>query len=146
MYVLQDRAAAEDTLVDVYRKVADHAGSSRPEQNPVPWLIGLARQMALARLERDRRSGRTVHRPPLPVASGASVVSFEPLDPERRQVRRALAQLTPQERSIIQMTYFEGRSAREVAHELRVPTTQVTRDIQQAMWKLRTSLGEVETD
>ena len=146
MYILQDRAAAEDTLVDVYLKVPDHAGSPRPEQNPVPWLIGLARQTALARLERGRRSGRTVQRPPLPVAPVASVVPFEPLDPERRQVGRALAQLTPQERSIIQMTYFEGLSAREVAHELSVPTTQVTSDIQQAMWKLRTSLREVETD
>ena len=44
------------------------------------------------------------------------------------------------------MTYFEGLSARVVAHELRVPTTQVTSDIQQAMWKLWTSLREVETD
>lgn len=47
---------------------------------------------------------------------------------------------------MIQMTYFEGLSAREVAHRLSVPATQVTNDIQQAMWKLRTSLGEVETD
>ena len=146
MYILQDRAAAEDTLVDVYLKVPDYAGSPRREQNPVPWLIGLARQTALARLDRGRRSGRTVQRPPLPVAPAASVVPFEPLDSERRQVRRALTQLTPRERSIIQMTYFEGLGAGAVADELSVPITQVTNDIQQAMWKLRTSLREVETD
>jgi len=93
-----------------------------------------------------RRSGRTVQRPPLPGASVAAVLPFEPLDFERRQVGRALTQLSPREQSIIQMTYFEGLSAREVAHQLSVPTTQVTSDIQQAMWKLRTSLTEVQAD
>ena len=146
MYILQDRAAAEDTLVDVYVKVQRHAGSPRPEQNPLAWLIGLARQTALARLAADRRSGRTAQRPPLPGATVPSVLPFEPNDSERRQVGRALTLLTPHERSIIQMTYFEGLSAREVADQLSVPTTQVTSDIQQAMWKLRTSLREVQAD
>jgi DNA-directed RNA polymerase specialized sigma24 family protein len=44
------------------------------------------------------------------------------------------------------MTYFEGLSVREVAHQLSAPATQVTSDIQQAMWKLRTSLIEVQED
>ena len=47
----------------------------------------------------------------------------------------------------IDVEEFERRcEGAMLAHRLSVPATQVTQDIQQAMWKLRTSLGEVETD
>ena len=146
MHILQDREAAEDALVELYTQVRDQARVKAPERNPVSWLIGLARHTALARLQRSRHSRHPLQLPPLPSAPATSLMPFEPLHRERQQISRALDQLTPRQRSIIQMTYFGGLSASEVADELTLPARQVMSEIRQAMWTLRNSLTCVDTD
>lgn len=144
MHILQDREAAEDALVDLYTQVRDQACSKTPDRNAMSWLIGLARHTALARLRRSRDSRHFNPLPHLPSASAASVTPFEPFHRERQQIGRALDQLTPRQRSIIQMTYFGGLSAREVADELRLQAHQVMDEIRRAMWTLRNFLSSVD--
>ena len=69
---------------------------------------------------------------------------FEPFHRERQQISRALDRLTPRQRSIIQMTYFGGLSARDVADELKLTAQQVMSEIRLSMWALRNSLSCVD--
>ena len=141
MHILQDRETAEDTLVDVYMQVRDRARVKVAEEHAVSWLIRLARSAALSRLQRRGQSRGPIPRPPLPAAPATSVTPFEPLRRERQQVAGAMDQLTPGQRSIIQMTYFGGLTASEVACELKLSTQQVMSEIRRAMLTLRTSLA-----
>jgi DNA-directed RNA polymerase specialized sigma24 family protein len=74
------------------------------------------------------------------------VVPFEPFHRERRQVRRALDRLTPQQRAIVEMTYFGGRTATDVAGELNLSSHQVMSEIRLAMWTLKTSMTGADAD
>jgi RNA polymerase sigma-70 factor (ECF subfamily) len=141
VHILQDRDAAEDALVEVYTQVLELAGSRRPGHPPVSWLIELARRTALARVGRKPPLSPPARRSPFPSPSTTPVMPFEPFHGNHQQIRRALEQLTPRQRSIIQMTYFGGLTAREVAGELRLSTQQVMGEIQVAMGTLRNSLA-----
>lgn len=137
MHILQNREAAEDALLDLYLQVWTRARvRAHHTYNPMAWLIDLARSTAVARL-RNRRSSSRTEVPSPPSVRQASVVTFEPFHRERRQANRGLAQLTDEQRTIIQMTYFGGLSAREAAHQLGFPVQRVTREIQMAMRVLR---------
>jgi RNA polymerase sigma-70 factor (ECF subfamily) len=141
VYILQDRDAAEDALVEVYTQVLEQAGSRRPEHPPVSWLIGLARHTALARVGRRLPLSPPLQPSPPPPPSAPPTMPFEPFHWKRQQIGRALEQLTPRQRSIIQMTYFGGLTAREIAGELELSTHQVMGEIQVAMGTLRNSLA-----
>jgi RNA polymerase sigma-70 factor (ECF subfamily) len=140
LHILQDRAAAEDALVDVYLQLREQARFNAHQHDAVSWLIGLARRTALARLRRNGRSPGTAPWPSLPSVPATSVLSFEPSHRERLRVSRALDQLTPQQRALIQMMYFGGLSAREASDESGLPPELVSREVQRAMQLLRNFL------
>jgi RNA polymerase sigma-70 factor (ECF subfamily) len=146
MYILQDREAAEDVLVDVYREVRDQAQSSDAKHNTVSWLLGLARRTALTRLQRSGGARASIPLPSVQPAPTTSVLPFELFHRERRQVRRALDRLTPRQRTIVQMTYFGGLRANDVACELKLPPQQVMSEIRLAMWTLKSSLTSVDAE
>jgi len=136
MHILQNRDAAEEALLDLYLQVWSRARlRAHRTQNPATWLIALARSTALARL-RDRHSTGGAQSASIP-APHASVVTFEPFHRDRQHVNRGLRQLTDEQRSIIQLTYFGGLSAREAAHQLGLPVQRVTMEIHLAMRLLR---------
>ncbi len=136
MHILQNREAAEEALLDLYLQVWARARvRAHRTHNPATWLIALARSTALARLQ-NRPSNNGTQLASL-AALHASVVSFEPFHRDRQHVNRGLRQLTEEQRSIVQLTYLGGLSAREAAHQLGFPVQRVTREIQMAMQILR---------
>ena len=113
MHILQNREAAEAALLDLYLQVWTRARlRAHQRQNPMTWLIGLARTIAVARLPRHRR-------PANPNGLGT------------------FTHLTDEQRTILQMTYFGGLSAREAAEALGLPVHDVIREIRMAMETLR---------
>ena len=136
MHILQNREAAEEALLDLYLQVWARARlRAHRIHNPTTWLIALARSTALARL-RNRHSNGGAQLASI-AAPHASVVTFESFHRDRQHVNRGLRELTDEQRSIIQLTYFGGLSAREAAHQLGLPVQRVTREIQMAMQVLR---------
>jgi RNA polymerase sigma-70 factor (ECF subfamily) len=136
MHILQNREAAEEALLDLYLQVwARTRLRAHRTHNPATWLIALARSTALARLRNRYSNGGT--QSASIAAPHASVVAFEPFHRDRQHVNRGVRLLTEEQRSIIQLTYFGGLSAREAARQLGLPVQRVTREIQTAMQVLR---------
>jgi RNA polymerase sigma-70 factor (ECF subfamily) len=140
MHILQNWEAAEETLVKLYRVVWTRARlDAHRTHDPVAWLVDLARSAALSRLRQTRRSRSVASVMALPSAPRTSVVAFEPFHRESQAAVGGLSELTHEQRSIIQLTYFGGLSARETADRLGLPLQRVTREIQLAMQVLRHS-------
>jgi RNA polymerase sigma-70 factor, ECF subfamily len=74
------------------------------------------------------------------VAEGAIERSW--LEDRRREVREALGTLPPDQRRVIEMAYFDGRTQAEIAGELRIPLGTVKTRTFAAMNKLRRALAE----
>jgi RNA polymerase sigma-70 factor (ECF subfamily) len=107
----------DEVLLTVWRQAGQFEGRSRPST----WIFGIAYRKAMRALRRQRRRPET---DPLPPDLRASTEG-----PEGRTIRReraemlsrALAELSPDQRAVIELTYYQGFSCREAAEALGCP-------------------------
>lgn len=131
---------AQDTMLAVWNKadLFDPAGAG-----PSAWVFTIARNLRIDSLRRDQRAQRLenelVEAPPaeevLPDAALFSLQSEE-------RVREALAQLSPEQLQIVQLSFFEDRSHGEIAERLGIPLGTVKSRLRLAMKHLRKLLEE----
>jgi RNA polymerase sigma-70 factor (ECF subfamily) len=73
-----------------------------------------------------------------------AVVEEVGMPEERRAVRAALAELPPEQRQVIELMYFGGRSQSTIAQELGLPLGTVKSRTLLGMRRLRGTLGGLE--
>jgi RNA polymerase sigma-70 factor (ECF subfamily) len=139
--VLRDRAAAEEVLQEVFWQVwreADRYDQRRG--SPEAWLLMRARTRAIDKLRSIRRRDKTFVMPvneavPRPAAGegndpGAAVA-------DRGLVESALAQLSPAQRQVIELAFFEGLTQSEIAGRLGEPLGTVKTRVRLGLERLR---------
>ncbi len=142
--ILGDRAAAEDAVVEVYTQVWAQVGTYDPQRGtPLSWLMTIARSRALD-LFRSRRRSQNVE--PLEAAGNVPSAAPTPEDmsvavQRQRLIRRALEELSQDQRHVIELAYFSDLSHSEIAEKLRLPLGTVKTRIRQGMMRLRETLA-----
>jgi len=138
--VVQDRADAEDLLVDLFWELWDRADRFDPSRgSPLAYMMTMARSRSI-----DRRRAR-------PKMRAVSLEAYDAahhetpdrtaMNSERESVvRRALRTLDKAEREAIESAFFDGLSHAEVAEELKKPLGTVKTHIRQGHIRLRTVL------
>ncbi|MFO7565419.1 MAG: sigma-70 family RNA polymerase sigma factor [Enhygromyxa sp.] len=120
--LLADPTAAEDLVHDVFLEAWRNADAYAQQRGSVrTWLLVRLRSRALDRLRADRV--RTRRRDPgMGVAQIGEAAHDELLRvPDRKLVLEALAQLDAAQRETLELAYFEGLSAREIAERMQAP-------------------------
>jgi RNA polymerase sigma-70 factor, ECF subfamily len=141
--IVGNRADAEDVVQEVFSQAWRTAANYRPERGSVAaWLMVIARTRALDRLRSRRVSDRalTGMEPP-DVASGAPAAADALISREQAdRVRSAVLQLPDDQRTALELAYFEGLSQSEIAARLQAPLGTVKTRIRTALMTLRGSL------
>ncbi len=142
--IVRTAEAAEDVVQDAFLAVQRGAATFDPRRAPArAWLLLTVRSRALDRL---RREGR---RPTVELdderdgaAGGAPDAGAEALRSlEAQRVRAALATLPEDDRRLLELAYFGGRSQSEIAAQLGLPLGTVKRRTFNALAQLRTLLS-----
>jgi RNA polymerase sigma-70 factor (ECF subfamily) len=140
---LGDRGHAEDAVQEAFAAIWRSASTYRPERGAAGgWLYTVARNAIVDRL---RRSGP---------ATDAELPELASLDPGPAQqaeasevawrVHRALEELPPREREVIELAYWSGLSQSEVAEYLHLPLGTVKTRTRSALAHLASELeGEL---
>jgi len=131
---LRDRQRAEDAVQETFTAVWRSAASYKPERGPAgPWLYAVARNAIV-----DRMRARTE-----PAAEPPDLASAEPGPAERAEssfvawrVHRALEELPPKEREVVELAYWSGLSQSEVAEYLHIPLGTVKTRTRSALARL----------
>ena len=140
---LADRGQAEDAVQDAFAAIWRSASTYRPERGAAGgWLYTVARNAIVDRL---RRSG------PAADAELPELASAEPGPAQRAEdsdvawrVHRALENLQPREREVIELAYWSGMSQSEVAEYLHLPLGTVKTRTRSGLAKLASVLeGEL---
>lgn len=140
-----------DVMFVVWRKADSFNGRSRPST----WIFGIAYHKALKALA---KRSLDPPQPGWPWANGGGepneVSEREPVDldePEsmvsRRELAgtlsRALFELSPEQRAVVELTYYHGRSYQEIAETVGCPVNTVKTRMFHARRRLRDVLRQM---
>jgi RNA polymerase sigma-70 factor (ECF subfamily) len=133
--------AVQETFVRVWRSAARYDSS---RAGVASWILSITKNLCIDEIRRRRRRV-----PEMPTFDGAlEVASQERTDiaAEREiigeQVRGALASLTSEQRSAIELVYFHGLTSQEVGRILDVPAPTVRSRLRLGLLKLGGVLQE----
>jgi RNA polymerase sigma-70 factor (ECF subfamily) len=142
--ILRDQQAAEDVTIDVYAQVYRQVSSyDATRGTPSAWLVTLTRSRAIDRLRQE--SNRQTREAPLEAATDVPALTVGPEECSatvemRRFVQGAMARLTPEQRHVIELSYYAGLSHAEIAAQLGQPLGTVKTRIRTGLMLLRESL------
>ena len=141
---LRNRPEAEEVTQEAFTAVWRSAESYRPERGSAGgWLYTIARNAILDRMRRNGRADTTAELPDLASPEGGPDEQAEQSDAAWR-VHRALEELNPKEREVIELAYWSGLSQSEVASYLDQPLGTVKTRTRSALARLAEVLeGEV---
>ncbi|MFK7943395.1 MAG: sigma-70 family RNA polymerase sigma factor [Paracoccaceae bacterium] len=130
---------AQEVLVLVWRK-SEQFDSTRA--SAATWIYTIARNR---RIDLLRRQNRPVPDPqdPLfqvePEADPAATIAITERD---ARVRAVLADLNPDQRQVVELSFYAGLSHGEIAVEIGVPLGTVKSRMRLALGRLRSALGD----
>ena len=154
--IIADRVAAEDLLQEVFVRVWQRAGTYQVGRGrPLTWVLGIAHNLAIDEVRRrGRRPQITEEREADKVDDLLAGVPSPEAGPEeqawehqrRQQIGKALLQLPPAQRTIIELTYFEGYTQSQMAEHLGEPLGTIKTRLRLGIHKLRELLQGQELD
>jgi RNA polymerase sigma-70 factor (ECF subfamily) len=142
--IVRDQAVAEDLVQESFLRVWNRAQAFDAERGALgPWILTVARNQALdyirsvqGRVWSGMVSADNEH-PSLFRDCEGNMLDGIRLD----QIRLALAKLTDQQRTVIELAYFEGLSHSEMAEKMSQPLGTVKTWIRAALKTLRDELS-----
>ena len=145
MRMLRDRAEAEDVVQETFLELWRRTEAYDPRRaSQATWAVVLARSRAIDRL-RSRSSARRAldaerDDPPPPALPAEPVEARE----DRARVQAAMAELPPEQRSAVELAFYEGLTHSQIAERLAEPLGTVKTRLRLAMEKLHTRLAPAE--
>jgi RNA polymerase sigma-70 factor (ECF subfamily) len=143
--VVRDGALAEDLVQETFLRVWNRAQGFDAQRGALgPWLLAVARNRAIDYLRSAR--GRERNSLELEEADHPSLYTDMARDilasDKARAIRAALEKLSPRQREVIELAYFEGLTQTEMAERLGQPLGTVKTWVRTALKNLREEFGE----
>jgi RNA polymerase sigma-70 factor, ECF subfamily len=146
--ILGDRSMAEEVLLDVYAQVwrqAERYDTARGA--PLGWITTIARSRAIDRLrserhnlQQDELNEATTSEP----ARTSNPETATAMSEMREIVKAALDSLPPEQREVIELSYYSGFTQTEIAERLGQPLGTIKTRTRLGMIKLREVLRPVK--
>jgi len=136
----QAEEVAQEVMVAVWRK----AGSfDRAQASAATWIFRIARNRRIDLFRRDQRAQLDANDPAFsPVAEAPPDQAAEAAEREH-QVRRAMAELPPEQRDLVRRAFYEDQSHSEIAAATGVPLGTVKSRLRLAFAKLKLHLADI---
>ncbi len=142
--VVRDGAIAEDLVQETFLRVWNRVQAFDAEKGAIgPWLLAIARNRAIDYLrsmsgpERDAVELDEAAHPSLYAGIRQDLVASE----HARLIKAALQKLSPPQREVIELAYFEGLTQTEMAERMGQPLGTVKTWVRAALKILRDELG-----
>lgn len=144
--VVRDAGIAEDLVQETFLRVWNRVHGFDGQRGSIgPWLLAVARNRAIDYLrssggrERNAVEYEETGHPSLYCDMEKDILSSD----KARVVKSAIQKLSPNQRQVIELAYFEGLSQTEMAQRMGQPLGTVKTWVRTALKNLRDELGSV---
>jgi RNA polymerase sigma-70 factor (ECF subfamily) len=140
VYRTGDRGMAEDVMADAFERVLRTRFRFDPRKSSEKtWIYAIALNVLRDQARRHAAEERALERTPEPVASGG----FPGIDlvEERDELRRALDQLSPEEREAVALRYGADLTVPEIGRVIGEKVSTVEGRVYRALRKMRDEIG-----
>ena len=140
--IVRNSSDAEDVVQEVFSQAWRTAPNYQAARGTVAgWLLMMARSRAIDRL-RTRQTRQDIGEPDLEaLPSDAASASDQVIASQQAaQVRAAILTLPAEQKTALELAYFEGLTQSEIAERLRIPLGTVKTRIRSALASLRRSV------
>ena len=144
--VVRDAGIAEDLVQETFLRVWNRVHGFDAQRGSIgPWLLAVARNRAIDYLrsaggrERNAVEYEETDHPVLYCDMEKDILSSD----SARRVKSAVEKLSPNQRQVIELAYFEGLSQTEMAERMGQPLGTVKTWVRAALKTLRDELGAV---
>jgi RNA polymerase sigma-70 factor, ECF subfamily len=131
---------AQETMVAVWRKAALYDSA---QAGVSTWVFTIARNL---RIDQARKSWRAnasrAATSEFPIEFEASVEDAALANERDQRVRRAMAKLSPEQLTVLRLSFFSEKPHAEIARELAIPLGTVKSRARLAMAKIRAILEQ----
>ena len=133
---------AQETLLTVWRKASQY---SPDRGTAAAWIFTIARNLRIDRLRKDVRWQSLPDEQAEAIPSEAAGQDEMVLISQRRvRVQAALADLPPDQRTVVTLAYIEGLSHSEIAEKLSTPIGTIKSRMRLAYQKVRDALEDLQ--
>ena len=142
--ILKEPAIAEEIAQETFVRAWEHAGVFDPRRGRVDtWLLTIARNLAIDALRVRGRDMNVLEDTTLLYLSGAEPDTERDgmLAVEVARLRRAILELPEEQRRVLVLAAFQGRTSREISEREGIPLGTAKTRLRAAMLRLRTALG-----
>ena len=144
--VVRDVGIAEDLVQETFLRVWNRVHGFDAQKGSIgPWLLAVARNRAIDYLrsaagrERNAVEYEETDHPALYGNMEKDILASD----KARRVKSAVEKLSPNQRQVIELAYFEGLSQTEMAERMGQPLGTVKTWVRTALKNLRDELGAV---
>jgi len=141
--VVHEETEADDVLQEIFLQIWKEAENYSPKAGrPLGWVVTLARRRAIDRLRRRQAYCRAKDRFELHVGQQPGDRVTGQINDDlirsdlRRFLERQLSTLPEFQRQVIELSFFEGRSHREISHLTGTPLGTVKTRLELGLRKL----------
>jgi RNA polymerase sigma-70 factor (ECF subfamily) len=142
--VVRDTGIAEDLVQETFLRVWNRVHGFDARKGSIgPWLLAVARNRAIDYLrsaggrERNAVEFEETERPALYCDMEKDILTSDKV----RVIKSAIEKLSPNQRQVIELAYFEGLSQTEIAERMGQPLGTVKTWVRTALKNLRDELG-----
>lgn len=143
--ILQNQRDAEDLLHDVFIEIWSKAASYNPQRGTVfSWLAVKIRSRALDRLRALKTFNKHISEGAVHdmIADDSSQEASQKV--EHIQAVNMLEQLSPVQRTVIELSYFRGMTCQEIANHCQMPLGSVKSSLLRGIKTLRLKYAHCE--
>jgi len=150
--VVDDHQVAEDLLQEAFLAVWRRSDTYSPQVGAArSWLISILHHRAIDHLRKLRRRSN-IQEAPLEALEFDERVAVEDAwdvawrDIQKSQVRAALLKIPPEQRLVIELSYFQGWTHSEIAEGTQIPLGTVKARMRLGLQRLKRVLAEMGLD
>ena len=140
--LIKDPVIAEDIVQEVFVTVWGKRHSIDPDQDFAGWLFVISYHKTVDQLKRKLKDALAHKKISISIEDQSILVNDDLKEEQLTAIEKAMDQLSPQKRKVVELCKVQGRTYKKAAEELHISKYTVKEYLSEALVSIRKYIGE----